>query len=140
MRRPHAAAAVLLLWLAVLTFAFHGRGRLLGCCGGVVARPSSAVSLPRKMLLAVVASSDDDVGASAPPPDHRHHHSHHQHHRHHHHHHQHEHHHHHHHMSRWNRQGIPPSGSAGNGGGEGVDPRYGVQKRLVPTGPNPLHH
>ncbi|OMO90185.1 hypothetical protein CCACVL1_07477 [Corchorus capsularis] len=21
-----------------------------------------------------------------------------------------------------------------------IDPRYGVQKRLVPTGPNPLHH
>ncbi|KAM7484512.1 hypothetical protein LguiA_000521 [Lonicera macranthoides] len=21
-----------------------------------------------------------------------------------------------------------------------VDPRYGVEKRLVPTGPNPLHH
>ncbi|CAN6445984.1 unnamed protein product [Victoria cruziana] len=24
-------------------------------------------------------------------------------------------------------------------GGE-IDPRYGVEKRLVPTGPNPLHH
>ncbi|CAL9138800.1 unnamed protein product, partial [Musa hybrid cultivar] len=24
-------------------------------------------------------------------------------------------------------------------GGE-IDPRYGVQKRLVPTGPNPLHN
>ncbi|XP_058082330.1 CLAVATA3/ESR (CLE)-related protein 12-like [Magnolia sinica] len=23
---------------------------------------------------------------------------------------------------------------------EEIDPRYGVQKRLVPTGPNPLHH
>ncbi|KMZ56145.1 hypothetical protein ZOSMA_99G00760 [Zostera marina] len=21
-----------------------------------------------------------------------------------------------------------------------IDPRYGVEKRLVPTGPNPLHH
>ncbi|XP_042491054.1 CLAVATA3/ESR (CLE)-related protein 12-like [Macadamia integrifolia] len=21
-----------------------------------------------------------------------------------------------------------------------IDPRYGVQKRIVPTGPNPLHH
>ncbi|KAF8033128.1 hypothetical protein BT93_D1890 [Corymbia citriodora subsp. variegata] len=24
--------------------------------------------------------------------------------------------------------------------GGNVDPRYGVEKRLVPTGPNPLHH
>ncbi|CAL9081890.1 unnamed protein product [Musa textilis] len=24
--------------------------------------------------------------------------------------------------------------------GEEIDPRYGVQKRLVPTGPNPLHN
>ncbi|KAK9051129.1 hypothetical protein SSX86_027755 [Deinandra increscens subsp. villosa] len=25
-------------------------------------------------------------------------------------------------------------------GGSHIDPRYGVEKRLVPTGPNPLHH
>ncbi|KAK1425608.1 hypothetical protein QVD17_20962 [Tagetes erecta] len=25
-------------------------------------------------------------------------------------------------------------------GGTQIDPRYGVEKRLVPTGPNPLHH
>ncbi|KAI3433257.1 uncharacterized protein J3R85_007159 [Psidium guajava] len=25
-------------------------------------------------------------------------------------------------------------------GGREIDPRYGVEKRLVPTGPNPLHH
>ncbi|KAL5818028.1 hypothetical protein ACOSQ3_026406 [Xanthoceras sorbifolium] len=24
--------------------------------------------------------------------------------------------------------------------GKEIDPRYGVEKRLVPTGPNPLHH
>ncbi|KAJ9174086.1 hypothetical protein P3X46_017154 [Hevea brasiliensis] len=24
--------------------------------------------------------------------------------------------------------------------GTEIDPRYGTQKRLVPTGPNPLHH
>ncbi|KAG4136984.1 hypothetical protein ERO13_D07G042900v2 [Gossypium hirsutum] len=24
--------------------------------------------------------------------------------------------------------------------GNDIDPRYGVEKRLVPTGPNPLHH
>ncbi|GLU13327.1 hypothetical protein SLE2022_299650 [Rubroshorea leprosula] len=24
--------------------------------------------------------------------------------------------------------------------GNQIDPRYGVEKRLVPTGPNPLHH
>ncbi|XVF50655.1 hypothetical protein PTKIN_Ptkin04bG0119300 [Pterospermum kingtungense] len=28
------------------------------------------------------------------------------------------------------------SGPSGNE----IDPRYGVEKRLVPTGPNPLHH
>ncbi|KAK1321151.1 CLAVATA3/ESR (CLE)-related protein 13 [Acorus calamus] len=34
-----------------------------------------------------------------------------------------------------------PSGGGGDGGGGGdIDPRYGVEKRLVPTGPNPLHH
>ncbi|EEF38009.1 CLE12, putative [Ricinus communis] len=27
-----------------------------------------------------------------------------------------------------------------NGDGKEIDPRYGVEKRLVPTGPNPLHH
>ncbi|KAJ8464268.1 hypothetical protein OPV22_026820 [Ensete ventricosum] len=31
------------------------------------------------------------------------------------------------------RQPPPPLG-------EEIDPRYGVQKRLVPTGPNPLHN
>ncbi|CAH1416855.1 unnamed protein product [Lactuca virosa] len=25
-------------------------------------------------------------------------------------------------------------------GTSNIDPRYGVEKRLVPTGPNPLHH
>ncbi|KAF8111371.1 hypothetical protein N665_0076s0344 [Sinapis alba] len=25
-------------------------------------------------------------------------------------------------------------------GGSDIDPRYGVEKRLVPSGPNPLHH
>ncbi|KAL0408819.1 UNVERIFIED_CONTAM: CLAVATA3/ESR (CLE)-related protein 12 [Sesamum radiatum] len=29
-------------------------------------------------------------------------------------------------------RGVPP--------GNEIDPRYGVEKRLVPTGPNPLHH
>ncbi|KAL0296772.1 UNVERIFIED_CONTAM: CLAVATA3/ESR (CLE)-related protein 13 [Sesamum calycinum] len=29
-------------------------------------------------------------------------------------------------------RGLPP--------GNEIDPRYGVEKRLVPTGPNPLHH
>lgn len=31
-------------------------------------------------------------------------------------------------------QGSIPDGE------EGIDHRFGVQKRLVPTGPNPLHH
>lgn len=33
---------------------------------------------------------------------------------------------------------LPPPGS--DGGGEEIDARYGVAKRLVPTGPNPLHN
>jgi hypothetical protein len=32
---------------------------------------------------------------------------------------------------------LPPPG---RGGGEEIDARYGVAKRLVPTGPNPLHN
>ncbi|KAL8531615.1 hypothetical protein ACS0TY_008275 [Phlomoides rotata] len=31
---------------------------------------------------------------------------------------------------------IPPEPP----GGREIDPLYGVEKRLVPTGPNPLHH
>lgn len=34
---------------------------------------------------------------------------------------------------------LPPPGRDG-GGGEEIDVRYGVAKRLVPTGPNPLHN
>ncbi|KAF8715819.1 hypothetical protein HU200_026771 [Digitaria exilis] len=33
---------------------------------------------------------------------------------------------------------LPPPGH--DGSGEEIDPRYGVAKRLVPTGPNPLHN
>jgi hypothetical protein len=117
MRRPtHAAAVVLLLWLAVLTVAFHGCGGRLGCGGLLVRRTATGpvvAVLPRKMLLAVASSFD----AAAPT----------------------KHHHHHHHGGRWNWQGIPPSQAAGGDGAE-VDPRYGAEKRLVPTGPNPLHH
>ncbi|KDO70113.1 hypothetical protein CISIN_1g039551mg [Citrus sinensis] len=29
---------------------------------------------------------------------------------------------------------------AADHGSAEIDPRYGVEKRLVPTGPNPLHH
>lgn len=32
-----------------------------------------------------------------------------------------------------------PAPAADHGSAE-IDPRYGVEKRLVPTGPNPLHH
>ncbi|KAL3636119.1 hypothetical protein CASFOL_020666 [Castilleja foliolosa] len=35
------------------------------------------------------------------------------------------------------RELQPESGPPG--GGE-IDPRYGAEKRLVPSGPNPLHH
>ncbi|KAL0446925.1 UNVERIFIED_CONTAM: CLAVATA3/ESR (CLE)-related protein 12 [Sesamum latifolium] len=34
--------------------------------------------------------------------------------------------------SHHHHRGVPP--------GNEIDPRYGVEKRLVPTGPNPLHH
>ncbi|KAI8024455.1 CLAVATA3/ESR (CLE)-related protein 13 [Camellia lanceoleosa] len=43
-------------------------------------------------------------------------------------------HHHHHQKHSPEMNGQPePAGSE-------IDPRYGVEKRLVPTGPNPLHH
>ncbi|CAL1360279.1 unnamed protein product [Linum trigynum] len=32
------------------------------------------------------------------------------------------------------------AGRGSGGGGEEIDPRYGVEKRLVPSGPNPLHN
>ncbi|GMN57926.1 hypothetical protein TIFTF001_027027 [Ficus carica] len=47
--------------------------------------------------------------------------------------HQHRHHHHRHHHHRHAPTQPDPGGSE-------IDPRYGVEKRLVPTGPNPLHH
>jgi hypothetical protein len=116
MRRPHAA--VLLLWLAVLTVAFHGcGGGRLRCGGGLLKTSTAPVAVPRKMLLAVTSGFD-----AASQTNHHHHHQ--------------AHHHHHHHAGRWNRRGTPPSSPAG----QEVDPRYGVEKRLVPTGPNPLHH
>ncbi|MCO5580715.1 hypothetical protein L7F22_034585 [Adiantum nelumboides] len=38
-------------------------------------------------------------------------------------------------------QECSPSSSAHcTNNGTGIDPRYGVEKRLVPTGPNPLHN
>ncbi|CAL4900864.1 unnamed protein product [Urochloa decumbens] len=134
MRRPNTAAtvAILLLWLAVLTVAFYGCGRRLGCGGGLlVRRTAGSVAVPaRKMLLAAETSFDAAAAYSSTDDHHRRHH--------HHHHHRHQHHQHHHGHHRWNRQGIPPS-AVGNGEEE-IDPRYGVQKRMVPTGPNPLHH
>ncbi|CAA7410366.1 unnamed protein product [Spirodela intermedia] len=45
----------------------------------------------------------------------------------------HHHHHHHHHRPLRHRQSDSSDGHE-------IDPRYGVEKRLVPTGPNPLHH
>ncbi|XP_048565182.1 protein FON2 SPARE1-like [Triticum urartu] len=138
MRRPGGAApvVVLLLWLAALTFAFHGCGGGLLRCGSsvaVVERDRRPASLPRKMLLAVESRSLDPSSAAGAPQD--------QHHHHHHHHHRAGHHHrqrHHRLPSKWNWQRVPPSAAPGDG--EEVDPRYGVEKRLVPTGPNPLHH
>lgn len=45
--------------------------------------------------------------------------------------------HHHHHHHRRPPVPLPPPG---RGGEEEIDLRYGVSKRLVPTGPNPLHN
>lgn len=61
--------------------------------------------------------------------------------------HRHRHHHHRHHShpvglesnSRMGLDVVPASLSPVDDGNE-IDPRYGVEKRLVPTGPNPLHH
>ncbi|CAL9043110.1 unnamed protein product [Musa banksii] len=44
------------------------------------------------------------------------------------------HHHHHRHNQSQKTSLVDPSG------GDEIDPRFGVEKRLVPTGPNPLHH
>uniref|UniRef100_A0A2P2QDS1 Uncharacterized protein n=1 Tax=Rhizophora mucronata TaxID=61149 RepID=A0A2P2QDS1_RHIMU len=42
---------------------------------------------------------------------------------------------------RFRAQPIPPALSSPSGGDESqIDPRYGVEKRLVPSGPNPLHN
>ncbi|KAJ0989235.1 hypothetical protein J5N97_007591 [Dioscorea zingiberensis] len=50
---------------------------------------------------------------------------------------QHHHHHHHHHLHhQLDHQHQPLNEDDGNE----IDPRFGVEKRLVPTGPNPLHH
>lgn len=138
MRRPsHAAAAtalavllLLLLCLAVLTAALiHGNGGLAGRRMTTTRWPA----VPRKMLLGAMTSFD---AAASPSSTGQHRHLHH----HHHHHHKHHHHHHRHHADqRWNWHGVIPP-SAGGEGDEAIDPRYGVQKRLVPSGPNPLHH
>ncbi|KAG2254158.1 hypothetical protein Bca52824_084294 [Brassica carinata] len=37
-------------------------------------------------------------------------------------------------MNRKDHQDVPQLG------GSDIDPRYGVEKRLIPSGPNPLHH
>ncbi|MCD7452552.1 hypothetical protein HAX54_017381 [Datura stramonium] len=46
------------------------------------------------------------------------------------------HHHHHHH----HRKIFPDEQPEEPAGSDTIDQRYGVEKRLVPTGPNPLHH
>uniref|UniRef100_A0A803QQX5 Uncharacterized protein n=1 Tax=Cannabis sativa TaxID=3483 RepID=A0A803QQX5_CANSA len=35
---------------------------------------------------------------------------------------------------------TPPPTPSGRFGSSTIDPRYGVEKRLVPSGPNPLHN
>uniref|UniRef100_A0A0E0JZ74 FON2 SPARE1 n=1 Tax=Oryza punctata TaxID=4537 RepID=A0A0E0JZ74_ORYPU len=133
MNRRLGAAAVLLLWLAVLTFAFHGYygGRLGSARRRILLQhPALALHLPTRKMLLAVASFDASSPSSLTTTDHHHpdrHHHHHTHHGH----------RHHRGHDRWNRDGVPPTAA---GQGEEVDPRFGVQKRLVPTGPNPLHH
>ncbi|KAK8686834.1 hypothetical protein V6N13_125851 [Hibiscus sabdariffa] len=39
-----------------------------------------------------------------------------------------------------NFQPFSPSSPPPPSNGEEIDPRYGVEKRLVPSGPNPLHN
>ncbi|KAI3454831.1 hypothetical protein Pfo_011494 [Paulownia fortunei] len=34
----------------------------------------------------------------------------------------------------------PPTPPPPSEGGDEIDPRYGIEKRLVPSGPNPLHN
>ncbi|KAH1080505.1 hypothetical protein J1N35_020266 [Gossypium stocksii] len=50
--------------------------------------------------------------------------------------------HHHHNHHRWHRPRHVPADNIRRPepSGNEIDPRYGVEKRLVPTGPNPLHH
>ncbi|WOH13389.1 hypothetical protein DCAR_0832899 [Daucus carota subsp. sativus] len=52
-----------------------------------------------------------------------------------------QHHHHHHHRKHRHRRYSPGLHVHSEpGAGSEIDPRYGVEKRLVPSGPNPLHH
>ncbi|PIA44692.1 hypothetical protein AQUCO_01700352v1 [Aquilegia coerulea] len=46
----------------------------------------------------------------------------------------------HHHQRRHQRTHFPPMMEDSDPSGNEIDLRYGVEKRLVPTGPNPLHH
>ncbi|XP_031287951.1 CLAVATA3/ESR (CLE)-related protein 12-like [Pistacia vera] len=48
------------------------------------------------------------------------------------------HHHHNNHNHRHHRKHLPSKPKTA--GEDVIDPLYGVEKRLVPTGPNPLHH
>ncbi|CAL0330545.1 unnamed protein product [Lupinus luteus] len=49
-------------------------------------------------------------------------------------------HHHHHHHRHHNHHHKNHVLANANPAESEIDPRYGVEKRLVPTGPNPLHH
>ncbi|XP_068641122.1 inactive protein FON2 SPARE1-like [Aristolochia californica] len=49
-------------------------------------------------------------------------------------------HHHHHHHHHHHRQHSSSSVVVAEADPHEIDPRYGVEKRLVPSGPNPLHH
>ncbi|URE08620.1 hypothetical protein MUK42_23376 [Musa troglodytarum] len=48
--------------------------------------------------------------------------------------------HHHRHRPHHHHRRETTHSSAEQPGGDEIDPRYGAEKRVVPTGPNPLHH
>ncbi|KAG1330525.1 putative CLAVATA3/ESR (CLE)-related protein 13 [Cocos nucifera] len=110
MRTPFLLS--LLLWLILLLFLFHGWNHLKP-------QSTSPSSVPREVLAA--NKLDFSTFHSA----------------------RHSHHHHHRHQQHQHGQArhstvveVKPSPD----GGDEIDPRYGVAKRKVPTGPNPLHH
>lgn len=124
----------LLLWLSIIMFCIHGwRYSKNASNKNIITSLSlhndhrSFVIVNRKMLSSsssIPSTSSSGTTTFDFTPFYRHHH--------------HKHHGHHHHRHYYNPEPPPPGGGTNNG--HEIDPRYGVEKRLVPTGPNPLHH